>query len=277
MKSRLNYSGFIIAGVGFVLTRFTVTLAIYEDPLRIYFVGVVPPALGLGLAAFGVSLTVADVEPSMVRTTAMWCVFGAGTMLILVVLTQVGSNADPAVNPTIIRSHSHLSNFLIGGNIGGTLTGLYAARNRRQHAELRQQARWLAVLNHMLRHKILNALTPLRGFATVDSDENQEAQRTLDERTPAIETTVDKVRYFTSRTRLDKARGVPTDLSDCLTEAVETIHDRYLAAHVSVNPIPDGLTVCADDRLSRVFLYLVENAIVHAEDDTPLDRGLPDP
>ena len=52
MDTRLNYSGFVIAGVGFFLTRFTVTLAIYDDPVRFYLAGVVPLALGLTVDYF---------------------------------------------------------------------------------------------------------------------------------------------------------------------------------------------------------------------------------
>jgi len=33
MDTHLNYSGFVIAGIGFFLTRFTVTLAVSNDPL----------------------------------------------------------------------------------------------------------------------------------------------------------------------------------------------------------------------------------------------------
>jgi hypothetical protein len=41
MESRLNYSGFVVAGLAFFLTRFTVTLAL-EDTVQFYLAGVVP-------------------------------------------------------------------------------------------------------------------------------------------------------------------------------------------------------------------------------------------
>ena len=101
--SRANYGGLVIAGLGFFLTRFTVTLAIYDDPVRFYLAGVVPLALGLGLAAFGVALTVADVESRLVRTTAVWCVVGTAGMLVLVVLTLLGSRVEILNALTAIR------------------------------------------------------------------------------------------------------------------------------------------------------------------------------
>jgi hypothetical protein len=123
MPSRVNYSGLVIAGVGFFLTRFTVSLALYEDPIRFYLAGVVPLVLGLGLAAFGVALTVADVDAALVRTTALWCVIGAGTMFVFVVLTLLGSTAGSMPNLEAVRSQVYLSNFLIGGSIAARLPG----------------------------------------------------------------------------------------------------------------------------------------------------------
>ncbi|MDZ7701520.1 MAG: hypothetical protein U5J98_05330 [Halobacteriales archaeon] len=93
MATRVNYSGFVIAGLGFFLTRFTVTLALYEDPIRFLFAGLIPLMLGLGLAAFGVALAVADVDEGIVRTVAAWAVIGAVTMFVLALLTLFGSGA----------------------------------------------------------------------------------------------------------------------------------------------------------------------------------------
>lgn len=268
MGSHVNYGGVVIALIGFFLTRFTVTLAIYEDPVRFYLAGVVPLALGLGLAAFGVALAVADIDPDFVRTTATWCVIGAGTMLVIAVLTIFASRTAPSTALTI-RSQSYLSNFLIGGSVGGTFTGLYAASNRRKRAQLRRQADRLVVLNDMLRHKILNALTSLRGHAMAEDTERSAADTVIEDRSRAIEATVDEVRYFTNRSPDRVASSGPTDLGPAIDRAVETIEDSYPAADVSVGPIPAGLAVRGDDRLERVFVYLLENAVVHAGDDAP--------
>jgi signal transduction histidine kinase len=268
MGSRLNYSGVVVAGLAFFLTRFTVTLAL-EDTVQFYLAGVVPLAAGLGLAAFGVALTVADVDPAMVRTTAVWCVVGFGTMLALVVLTLLGSSPGGTVDPSTVRSQTYLSNFLIGGSVGGTLTGLYASRNRRQRGELRQQANRLVTLNRLLRHEILNAVTAIRGYASIGSSETEDGMTVIDERAEHIQETIEEVKYLTERTGADGSSGVPRDLGEALRESVETVTERHPNATVSVESPSETLRVRANDRLPVVFTQLLENAIVHGTDDTP--------
>lgn len=268
MWERLNYGGLVVAGIGFFLTRFTVTLA-FEDTMQFYVAGVVPLVLGLGLSAFGMALAVASVDPSMVRTTAIWCLIGAGTMLLLVVLTLVGSSPDGMPDLAAVRSQTYLSNFLIGGSVGGTLTGLYASRNRRQQSELRHQRNRLVTLNRLLRHEILNAVTAIRGYANVDPSENPEGLTIIDDRAQGIQQTIEEVKYFTERSGVGRSSRAPRDLGDSLRESIETIEHAHPDASVSVDTIPDNLTVPANERLSAVFTHLLENAIVHGNDDTP--------
>jgi signal transduction histidine kinase len=270
MVGRVNYSGLVVAGVGFLLTRFTVTLAVYDDPLGFYLAGVVPLALGLGLAAFGVALTVADVDPSLVRTTARWCVVGAGAMFVLVVLTLLGSAGGDTVFASP-ASRTYFSNFLIGGSVGGTLTGLYAARTRRHRGELARQTRRLELLNRLLRHEVLNAVTVIRGYATLGADDHPSAGAVIERRSDAIERTIEEVKYLT---RTEGGRGVSTRslvLESPLTASVDAVRARFPRADVSVDAAPGVLAtrVRAGDRLRQVFDTLVENAVVHAGREAP--------
>jgi two-component system OmpR family sensor kinase len=267
--SRVNYSGFVVAGIGFFLTRFTVTLAIYQDPMRFYLAGVVPLVLGLGLAAFGVALAVADLPASLVRTTALWCVLGVGTMLILVVLTLLGSTPGRMTDVATLRSQVYLSNFLIGGAVGGTLTGLYAFRNRRQRSELRNQTHRLDLLNRWLRHEILNALTAIRGYAGLGPDEN--AQRVIESQTASIEQTIQEVKYLTQRANHSAPPVSVSELEAYLRDAAETVRETNPEADISVtvDTADAEATVLATDRLTHVFVQLIENAAVYSTDDAP--------
>ncbi|WP_311170612.1 sensor histidine kinase [Halobellus ordinarius] len=268
MASRANYSGLVIAGVGFFLTRFTVTLTIHETSLRFYLAGVVPLSLGLGLAAFGVALTVLDVEPSLVQTTARWCVIGVGATFVLVVLTLFGTTPAGVPEFSTIRSQTYLSNFLIGGSVGGTLIGLYAARNREQRSTLRHQTHRLEVLNRLLRHEVLNSVTVIRGYASVNGEETPDAERIIKDRADTIEKTIDEVRYLTRRVGTE-TESLPIELGACLADSRQQVLQEYPNTTIAVDAPEEVLTVRANERLDHVFRQLMENAIVHTPDDDP--------
>ena len=268
MGARVNYSGLVVAGIGFFLTRFTVTLSIYESPGRFFLAGVAPLALGLGLAAFGVGLAVADVETSFVRTTTLWCVVGFLTMLVLVVLTVLGSQAGGTASLTTARSQAYLSNFLIGGSVGGTLTGLYAARSSRQRDELQQQTNRLVTLNRLLRHEVLNAVTAIRGWANVDPTEHSDSMSVIDQRGADIQSTIEDVKYLTGEAGGSRLATTPTDLGTALADSIESVTGAYPDAEISTDT-PADVGVRANERLPYVFTQLLENAIVHGGDDAP--------
>ncbi len=269
MLRRLNLSGLVIAGIGFFLTRFTVTLAIYDDPFAFYLAGVTPLAIGLGLAAFGVALAVADVEAELVRTTAVWCVTGFVTMLLLVVLTLVGSDPEAPLDLTDVRSQTYLSNFLIGGSVGGTLTGLYAARNRMQRRALEGQANRLEVLNRILRHEILNAVTAIRGYAEDRPADPDDAMAVISDRSETIRRAVDEVKYLTRHSSGATHADETVSVATCIDRAVETVSQRHPEVSIAVDDVPESLAVGANDRLERVVIELLENAIRHGGDSTP--------
>ncbi|WP_332897322.1 ATP-binding protein [Haladaptatus sp. CMSO5] len=269
MGQKLNASGLVVAGIGFFLTRFTVTLALFENPVQFYLAGVLPLTLGLGLAAFGVALAVSDIEPALVRTTARWCVIGAGTMLILVILTLLGRSPDGIPSVTVIRSQAYLSNFLIGGSVGGTLTGLYAARTHRQRGELEQQTNRLVILNRLLRHEVLNSVTVIRGYATMSRDEHSGVQNVIEKRLTAIERTIDEVKYLTRRAGQTDGSMERIDIEQSLQQSVKAVTDRHPEARITIKSIPEHAKVVADEQLVQVFTHLLENAVVHGHDETP--------
>jgi signal transduction histidine kinase len=264
MGSRITYSGLVVAGVGFFLTRFTVTLAVEQPPSQFYLAGVVPLSLGLGLAAFGVALTVADVDAGLVRTTARWCVAGTGAMLVLVVLTLAGSSPGGMLDLETVRSRSSLSNFTIGGAIGGTLTGLYAARARRQRDDLMRHTNRLEVLNRLLRHEILNAVTAIRGYAALSEHDDYDAGSVIESRSDGIEETIEEVKYLTRDAGRGQAATGPTDVERVLERSVAPVRKDHPDATITVGGVPDGLAVVANERLEHVVRNLVENAVVHA-------------
>lgn len=269
MKSRVNYSGFIVASLGFFLTRFTVTLALYEEPVRFLLSGVIPLTLGLGLAAFGVALAVADVETATVRTVTVWAVIGAGTMFVLALLTLLGSGSGQLPALDTVRSRAYLSNFLIGGSVGGTLTGLYAARNRRHRTELTQQANRLEVLNRLLRHEVLNALNVIRGFTTQATTEDSDAVEIVQQRVDDIEETIQEVRYLAQGARHGSVPNASIDLLDQLRASIDTVEQRHPESVITLDTSQGAVAVTADDRLELLFNHLLEWLAVHSSEAAP--------
>ena len=266
LPSRFAPSGLVVAGLGFFLTRFTVTLATYEDPVRFVIAGVVPLVLGLGLSVFGVALVVGDFERSFVDTVTKWCVAGMGAMLVLVVLTLVGNGTSFAMEP--IRSRTYLSNFLIGGSVGGALTGVYAGRATGQRRELRQQASQLEMVHRLLRDEVLNAVTVIRGRAEVLRDIDDEASvAAIERRSGDVESTIENVKHITRDGRTtDTLEAISVER--CVAAAVEDVQGRYPDADITTDGGED-LTVWANPLLEDAVMHLIENAVAYSDAPTP--------
>ena len=58
VRRRVALSGFAITGLGFLLARFTVTLAVADSPMEFVLAGVGPLVIGLALSAVGIALAV---------------------------------------------------------------------------------------------------------------------------------------------------------------------------------------------------------------------------
>lgn len=266
----VSAGGIVIALLGFFLTRFTVSLAAMDTQRQFLLAGVVPLVLGLGLAAFGVVLAVGRYEPSMVRTTAAWSLVGTGSMFVLVVLTLLGT--DPAVltDMAALRERTILSNFLIGGAIGGTLTGIYAAQNRRQRRDVQQQANRLVLLNRLLRDQVINAATAIKGHTDVlEHTENDQSVRIIDRQAENVIQTVENVKYLT-RTRDESGGTTATvDLAETVRAGIEAAETQHPDADCTFQSPDQPVAVFATEQLTEVVRHLVENAIEYSDGDSP--------
>jgi two-component sensor histidine kinase len=188
---------------------------------------------------------------------------------VLVFLTLVGNGTSLAMEP--IRSQTYLSNFLIGGSVGGALTGVYAARSARQRDELRQQASQLEMVNRLLRDEVLNAVTVIRGRAEVlRTTDDADSVTAIERRSEDVRTTIENVKHITRNgegtTELDA-----TPVGACVAAAVEDVRDRYPDARISVeSTVADGVTVWANALLEDVVVHLVENAVAYSDASTPV-------
>jgi len=270
MSTVATVYGLLIAVIGFVLTRFTVTLAASDTTIAFLFAGIVPLVLGLSLTAFGVILAVGAYDVQFVRTTALWCVLGTGTMLLLVVLTLLGSQPDVFMNVEAARERTYLSNFLIGGATGGTLTGIYAAQNSRQRRELRQQANRLILLNRLLRDQVINSATAIKGHSEIlQTGESDVDTAVIGDQADAVIETVENIKYLAETADKSDLSLGPIDVCEAVEAELDGIREQYPNASISVSGIDGTVEARANAQLREAFRHLVENAIEYSDSEQP--------
>ncbi|MFT4946112.1 MAG: two-component system OmpR family sensor kinase [Natronomonas sp.] len=263
--------GLVIALVGFLLTRVTVTLAVDGSTTEFLFAGIIPLVLGLSLAAFGVILAVGAYDRELVRTTALWSLVGTGTMGVLVVLTVLGSQSDLTAMADL-RRQIYLSNFLIGGAVGGTLTGLYAARNRRHRRDLRQQTNRLILLNRLLRDKVINSATAIKGHADVLSERRREQSvEVVGEQADSVIETIENVTYLAETADRSEQSLGSVDVADCLNRQIEAVKTRFPDAEFDCEMPAEKAYVRANAQLAEVFRQLLVNAVEYSDGQSHVD------
>lgn len=263
----VSVAGFVVAGIGFFLTRFTVTL-VFDDPVKFLFAGLLPLVLGLLLAAFGVALAVGAFTPRFVRTVTGWTIVGTLSMSVLVVSTLVGAQG---MAMTQVEPGPIFSNLLIGGGVGGAMVGVYAGQNRRNRDELRQQANRLATLNRILRDQVLNAVTVIKGH--VDVLEAQQAERSvtvIDEQAASIERSIDQVGHLTQTTANGDQQVEQAPLVAKIETAITQIEDEHPGARFTFESTEE-IEVRADQRLHQVFTHLLDNAARYSGADPSVE------
>jgi len=269
-RQTLSVSGLFIALLGFVLTRFTVTLAAMEMSVQFLFAGIVPLVLGLSLSAFGVVLTVGAYSKTFVRTTAVWCFLGTGAMFLLIVLTLLGSRQGMLTSIEAWRSRTILSNFLIGGAVGGTLTGLYAAQNRHNRTVLRQQANRLILLNRLLRDQVINAATAIKGHNEVlETTHDQRSVDVIGRQADKVVEIVENVKYLSGTANGPDLSLSGVDVHWCVERAIEDVRSEFPDAEYVYESPTGSPNVRANEQLREAIAHLVRNAVEHNDKAKP--------
>lgn len=273
VRTRVKFGGFVVAGIGFGLTRVTVLESINQQGSLTQFVlgDLLPLALGLGLVVFGIGLAVSTYERWYVNVVARWCVLGTLSMFAIVGVSVLSSAEYEMADVVGTMSVGFVTNSVIGGAVGGTLVGVRSAANTRQRRRLQRQATQGTILNRILRHEVLNATNIIRGWADVigsgDADADpDEAVETIVESANAIDTAIQDVGFLV---RLDDRQSADideVDLGRSLGRTVTWARDRYPAATITLeDELPVDITVPGTEEIDRVFRQLLANAIEHAE------------
>jgi PAS domain S-box-containing protein len=141
----------------------------------------------------------------------------------------------------------------------------------RDITRLKEREQQLEVTNRVLRHNIRNQLNIIRGTAAslVEADTKPvglEVESIIDAADGLFET-VETTRKLNELIKnKPEPRGV--DLTERVESAVGAISERYPQAEISLET-PEKASVEAIAHINTAVKELLENAIVHNEDDTP--------
>lgn len=265
-----RWSGLVVAGIGFAVSRGAVasTVTMRESLGLFLLTDGVPMVAAFGLVVFGIGLTVSSLSHDYVRTVSIWCVVGTGSMLAIVVLAaldtgtfgQMGGIFDRSVGP-------FATNSVLGGSLGGTLTGIYAARAKRRTRQAAGQADRLHLLNRLLRDEVLNAITVVLGHAEVLTGRNDASDHAdpIKRNAEHIQGVIDDVGTLTDDSDQVLEAFVVTDVLD---EEVSKLRTEYPDASITVESGNDAC-VRADDQFPLLLEQLLSNAVEHNHSSSP--------
>lgn len=264
---RLDFGGLVVAAVGFALTRYTVLESLRPDASLVGFLVSEAPALvaGFGLTAFGVAVAISSRDPDRSRLIAGWCLLGTASMGGVIALTYA-ANWPVALSTAESRL---IANVLVGGAVGGTLTGVRSAATRRHRRDVARQADRLTVLNRLLRHEVLNKVNVVAGYATTGgstADTAPDAWTVVRRHADAIDETIEDVGLLT-----ESSTPQPVALAAKIREAADAVRAEHPDGVVELDAIPE-VTVRGVPHLDVLFEHLIENAVVHGDRERPTAR-----
>lgn len=251
--------GVFVAVVGFVLTWYTVVDSLRPEVALVAFLVGQAPALvaGFGLTTFGVGMAVSSRDRRDTDVVAGWCAGGVLSMAAVVVLTYVGAGvALPAAAESRL-----VTNVLVAGAVGGTLTGVRSVATRRHRREVTRKADRLTVLNRLLRHEVLNKVNVVSGYAAA-ADGTDDSLSVIRRNAAAIGETVNRVGALT-RNETHEA----VDLTDCVADAVGAVRERHPDATVEAGTWQSA-TVHGTPQFDALFDHLIESAVIRSDGDT---------
>ena len=242
--------GLLIAAVGFGLTRLILAEAVYAGGMgmSITTVGrVLPLALGLGTALYGVNLAVSTRSRRYARTVAGWFLAGTVALAATAAMSLSAAPDGGTVDGTTVAS------VMLVGGVGGVVVGIKSAEAARSRESIRRQSERATVLNRIVRHEIRNALTAVRGHADLLLDgEQADAERSR----TAVRDGLDRIERAVAETGflVDDAAEADGRLGPVrVDDALRTRLDDRPGTGPRVSPDLPSVSVRADGDLGRLF------------------------
>ncbi len=259
LTDTVHFGGLAVAVVGFGITRFVVAGTVQAQAMLPFAIAVVPLVVGLAFTVYGVVLAVGDLPGAYVDTVVRWTFLGVTTMAAVLGLTAIGTPADTASGIEMLQNSQLLvSNALLGGAVGGALTGDRAGLNRRHRSEIELQAELALIANELLRHEVLNSTAIIDGYASLFGKDEPRASDVAAIRaaTERIESTVTDVGEVGRAREDDSLRAI--DLGPILEEEIEGLGEQYPEVKFT-RPTPESdVRALADHRLRLLVRKALE-------------------
>lgn len=266
-SQRVRVGGLLVALSGFAITRLFVVEALEVDVALPFLVaGLFPLVLGLALTVYGVALALGPFTARYVNTVARWHVLGVGAMVVVFAITGLegllaGEGLELGEGTPLL-----VANVLLGGAVGGTLTGIRSGRTVQQRREIRRSANQALLVNRLLKHEVINAATVVDGYATMLEDgdgDRSDSVGAIRESVDRIKSTVEEVGTMAE----SRDRSTRVDAAGIVRDQVAAVDSERVTLSVTAT----GTTVAADERLAIVVRELLENALTHGGDEVAVE------
>ena len=260
---RVQYWGLVVALSAFGITRSFVAETLQAGSTLPFLIsGLIPLVVGLVLAVYGVALALGPFSPEYVRTVARWHLLGVASMIVVFAITSVDQFLRGEYVGFGHESTLLVANVLLGGAVGGTLTGMRSGKALQRRREIGRSMNRALLVNRLLRHEVLNSAAIIGGHADLlgrSDDPRSDSLAAIDRAVRRIDSTIENVGSIISngdRTKLDE---IVDDIRDVATD-LEAEHDVEIEFANRV----DETDLSTDRRMLLVVRELLENAAAHS-------------
>ncbi|WP_144901202.1 sensor histidine kinase [Halobellus captivus] len=261
---RLHLGGLVVAVSSFGITRIFVAQTLRVDAALPFVVaGLLPLVVGLALTLYGVALAVGPFSHEYVVTVARWHLLGVTAMAVVFVLTSLDQYLRTGLVTVGVDAPLLVANVLLGGAVGGTLTGMQSGKTLRQQREIRSAANRALLVNRLLKHEVLNAITIIDGHA----DLLRQTSGTRSESLAAIRRAVQRIRSTIGEVGTiarDGDRGKRIDLERVLRAEIERVQSES-EVEIRIDNRTEDASVAADSRIELVVRELLKNAAMYGQ------------
>jgi signal transduction histidine kinase len=193
------------------------------------------------------------------RTVTRWFLYGTVGMFVVVTIPALGTS-DPVA---FALTNEAISAGVVGGGVGGILVGTRTATANRQRDQLERQADQSVLVNRLLRHEVLNAMTAIRGHAGLLSEgrETENSWSVVETNADRITRTIEDVGFIV-RTGGDTAASLGEVELPAIVQDARSRLDHPDA--VDVDAIP-SVTIRADTHLATAIEEVIRAAVERSE------------